>query len=354
MNSDVLGGGVMVAVAAILWVAYLMPTWARRRQYLATERNAVRLQQTMRILAETAEVPREVHLEASARTVLTQRKLLAQAEEEARAQARAVSKIAADAAAIARRAALDRARDAVSSAAAAARHSASDSVGSVSRVASRSSSSARSLFRGVEPRVQARRVRQARALSSLGLLVGTVTLVSGVVAVVATGSILVAGIGAGAVVASLGSLTVLARRTSPSAVTVAEQARARRAFTPVHFDEAVPETAASWTPQPLPRPMHLSPGTIAQAAMASADAAAALRRSVADAELARRAGELADAAAADKVTRLNRPAAGTPTRSAAPAVDPAASPFASMGIVGESTPGMNDLDDVLRRRRIAG
>ncbi|TFD03113.1 hypothetical protein E3T28_04580, partial [Cryobacterium sinapicolor] len=101
MSSEVLGGGVMIAVAAALWVTYLMPTWARRRQYLTTERNAVRLQQTMRILAETSEVPQQVRLEANARTVVTQRKLLAQAEDDARAEAKAVT----DAAASARRSA---------------------------------------------------------------------------------------------------------------------------------------------------------------------------------------------------------------------------------------------------------
>ena len=40
---DVIGGGVLVAAAAALWIAYLLPSWLRRRQYLATERNAVRL-----------------------------------------------------------------------------------------------------------------------------------------------------------------------------------------------------------------------------------------------------------------------------------------------------------------------
>ncbi|TFD53055.1 hypothetical protein E3T55_05705, partial [Cryobacterium frigoriphilum] len=101
MSSEALGGGVMILVAAVLWVAYLMPTWSRRKQYLATERNAVRLQQTLRVLAETAEVPRHVHLEANARTVAEQHKLLAQVEAEARREAKA----AADAAAEVRRAA---------------------------------------------------------------------------------------------------------------------------------------------------------------------------------------------------------------------------------------------------------
>ncbi|BDZ63634.1 hypothetical protein [Agromyces mangrovi Wang et al. 2018] len=41
----------------MLWIAYLLPSWVRRGQYLATERNTVRLQQTLRILAETSETP---------------------------------------------------------------------------------------------------------------------------------------------------------------------------------------------------------------------------------------------------------------------------------------------------------
>lgn len=47
----------MLAVAALLWMVYLVPTWFKRREYLTTERNAVRLQQTLRVLAETEEIP---------------------------------------------------------------------------------------------------------------------------------------------------------------------------------------------------------------------------------------------------------------------------------------------------------
>jgi len=46
---------------------YLVPNWLKRREYLATERNAVRLQQTIRVLAETAEIPDAVRREAAAR-----------------------------------------------------------------------------------------------------------------------------------------------------------------------------------------------------------------------------------------------------------------------------------------------
>jgi hypothetical protein len=299
----------MVAVAAALWVTYLMPTWSRRRQYLATERNAVRLQQTLRILAETAEIPQQVRLEANARTVSAQQKLLAQAEEHARADVKA----AADAAAAARRAA--------QASAAAARPPVAAS-----------------------PAATLRRLRKWRAASSLVLLSGLVTLVAGLVAVVLGGSGAAAGIGALAMVAALGSLSRLARAARAARVVVVAAAPASapmQRFEPVQLDET-PAAVQTWTPQPLPRPMYLSRGSVAQTAMASVDAATELRRTAAEAELALRAARLAA-----RVTPIVRPAA-------APVAEPARSRFASMGIVGETEPGMSDLDAVLRRRRAAG
>ena len=70
------GGGVLLALAAGLWLVYLVPSWLRRREYLATERNAVRLQQTLRVLAETAEVPAAVRAETTARSVAEQQRTL--------------------------------------------------------------------------------------------------------------------------------------------------------------------------------------------------------------------------------------------------------------------------------------
>lgn len=54
MGGQVLGGGVIVAVTVLLWLVYLLPSWHSRRQYDAAERNAVRLNQALRVLAETA------------------------------------------------------------------------------------------------------------------------------------------------------------------------------------------------------------------------------------------------------------------------------------------------------------
>lgn len=317
MSGEALGGGVMVAVAAALWVVYLIPTWSRRRQYLATERNAVRLQQTMRILAETAEVPQQVRLEANARTVNAQQRILAQAEDDARVEADA-----AEAAALAAR----------RTAAALARASRPPVVD--------------------DPTVRLRRLRKWRALSSLVLLGGLATVVAGVVPVLVSGSWLVLGIGAVASVVAFGSLSRLARAARAARIVVAppvQMAPATPRFEPVQLEET-PMEPPTWTPQPLPKPLHLSRGSIAQAAMASVDAAEELRKATAQAEIAARAARIAP-----EVTPISRPAAA---RAAAAVADvPAAAPsevpsrFANMGIVGETKPGMSDLDAVLRRRR---
>jgi hypothetical protein len=82
MGGQVLGGGVIVLVAAMLWLVYLLPSWYGRRQYDAAERNAVRLNQALRVLAETSETPQEVHLELNARTALAQQKLAKRVQSE--------------------------------------------------------------------------------------------------------------------------------------------------------------------------------------------------------------------------------------------------------------------------------
>ncbi|MBX3196498.1 MAG: hypothetical protein KF727_15540 [Microbacteriaceae bacterium] len=57
---DLTGAGtaIMLALAAGLWFLYLVPTWVRRREHLATERRTVRLQ-AMRVLAESSEQPEQ-------------------------------------------------------------------------------------------------------------------------------------------------------------------------------------------------------------------------------------------------------------------------------------------------------
>ncbi|MFT4210461.1 MAG: large exoprotein, partial [Microbacterium sp.] len=82
MGGQIWGGGVIVLVAVALWLLYLLPSWHSRHQYNAAERNAVRLNQALRVLAETSETPAEVQLELNARTAMAQQRLARRALEE--------------------------------------------------------------------------------------------------------------------------------------------------------------------------------------------------------------------------------------------------------------------------------
>jgi hypothetical protein len=335
---DVIGGGVLVAAAAALWIAYLLPSWLRRRQYLDTERNAVRLQQTLRILAETAETPEAVRVEATAREVVAQQRILHQHEQTARLAAETAEHLA-----IAERRAAEEAADAARGLVASMHVPITEPIPVVAPASVTAADSDRARAR--------RSLRRRRALCSLLLLVSLLTSVGGLIAMAFGATPLVAAGGAVGVAVAFGGIVRLARVRVPVA-----------AATPVAVPDAVPfepielaETAAEehgWTPQPLPRPLHLSRGTIAAMAMASIEAAAELKRAAADAEVARRVEQLEPAVPKIVPTPehpATRPAAASDRRS-----DAAASPYARMGIVEDARPGFGDLDAVLRRRRQAG
>lgn len=319
MGADALGGGVLVAAAAALWLAYLLPTWLHRRQYLTTERNAVRLQQTLRVLAQTAEAPREIVVEANAREAVAQSKILRERENAARELVRAEAAAAAQA---------RRAEDAlrIEKVRAEAARVAADPI--------------------LIARARLRSLRRARAVTALALLGSLVAVVAGgIMAAVAASWLLLAGglvVGAAAFM-TLGSLARASRAAARVARGAVSVPAAPARFTPVEF---APVAAApqSWTPRPLPKPAYLERGSVAAAAMASVDAAVELRRAAARAALLERAAALdTTAAAAATVTPISRPQApAAPSR------------FSSMGLVDDAAPGMGDLDAVLRRRRAAG
>ena len=156
------------------------------------------------------------------------------------------------------------------------------------------------------------------------------------------------------VVLALGAIMRLAKARVPHAVAQAATTRAVTPFEPIELAET-PADEPGWTPQPLPRPLHLSRGTIAAMAMASIEAAAELKRAETGAEVARRAAELEPEVPSIRppvpaAASARRPVEEPPTRRVA---EPA-SPYSRMGIVGETRPGIDDLDAVLRRRREAG
>jgi hypothetical protein len=325
-------GGIIIALSALLWLAYLLPTWLRRRQYLATERNAVRLQQTLRVLAETAEVPDEVRAEASARSVAEQQRALRRVAEEAEAAARA--------------------RDA-----AAAR--------ALPKVAPQTVASPTAAVRLRRTRLTATGVL---ALALVGILVGI-------------GQVASAGVWGLLVVSSIAAMLALAGLQRMSRIAQARkvaQAPVRRvvrtAF-PDFGEQQEPQAAAPvveaqpWTPVPVPKPLYLS-RTAAPAATAADDsterelaaAIAAADRALRQAHQEPEVAQLpvVGQAAAEHAV-VEQPAAEVqPVVQAVPAAPvvaeaPAAplSRFARMGIVGDAEPGMADLDTVLRRRRRA-
>lgn len=340
---DVIGGGLLVAAAAGLWIAYLLPSWLRRRQYLATERNAVRLQQTLRILAETAETPEAVRVEATAREVATQQRILHEHEETARLTAEAAEHLA-----IAERRAAEGAAEAARELAASAAPI-TEPIPTVTDASQALAAAAPSVTDAARAR---RSLRRRRGLCSLLLLAGLLTVAGGLVATAFGASLLIPAGGALAIVVAFGGLVRLARVRISAPLAAAVATPEATPFEPIELAE--PEADEhGWTPQPLPKPLHLSRGTIAAAAMASMEAAEQLRRAAAEAELARRAGELEQAVPSIERRPVAPPA--VPAASARPAESPAAaSPYARMGIIEEAPPGIGDLDAVLRRRRRAG
>ncbi|AGW42081.1 hypothetical protein O159_20990 [Leifsonia xyli subsp. cynodontis DSM 46306] len=351
MNGDVMGGGVVVALAAALWLAYLVPVWLRRREYLATERNAVRLQQTLRILAETAELPDEVRLEATAKTVAEQQRILRRAEDKRAATARA------EAAAIARReqALADERRRAAEDAERAAAAAIAVERASRAAAAQRANALAAATSRPALSPQRRRRLRRSRALTTLVLVAGVVGAIGGVPALLATGAWILPVLSLAIVIAALWTLGRLAR---PAAAASPASPRIPVApTTPALYDDAQHDLPVqerlrqSWTPRPLPKPLHLSPGTVAAAAMASVDAATELRRTAARVEFDRRCAEVAPPPPAPVPLRP-RPAEAAPAAATLPApAEP--SRYATMGIVDADVHGALDLDAVLRRRRAA-
>jgi len=334
MSGDFLGGGLVFAIAATLWIVYLIPTWLRRRTFDATERNAVRMQQTIRALAETSVLPAEMRVEASARGVAEQKRLLRDAENHARVQLRAAT----------------------------ARAIGYDDTGI---------------------RAKARRRGQR-------LLVSTVLLAS--VIGIATGtSFMLTNQGWQLLALSCVAFAVAIIVQNELSATVAVNARRMNAtgLTSQAFADHAPVSAEvdsrRWTPTALPRPMHLSQGSIAAAVIASQAAAERLRLSGAESALIERlrtAGgvsstiRVSDSAARVGVSDIRPqvpvqvsaqvsaqvapsglqrgPQAAPESVRQAPTTSTLAGRFASMGIVNDTDAGHIDLDAALRRRRAAG
>ncbi|CAD6003111.1 hypothetical protein [Agreia sp. COWG] len=289
MTTDWLGGGLIIAVAAGLWLIYFMPTWSRRREYMATELNAVRLQQTLRILAETSEVPDEIRVATTARSVAEQQRYLRQVSHDATPVAVLI----------------------------------------------------------------AARIKRSRAVTSAVFLLSVSVALLAAFQITMAGAWVVVAIGASVAslcVVTLGKLARAGRslRLPAPRLTVHDQTLVDHgsSFEVEQRSEVVaePVVPSEWTPIPLPKPLYasrvVSPGLATTrpsvAREVSLEIEADLRRAAHDAENALRA-----AATATPAT----PPVELPVAPARP------SRFAAMGIVDTPDGAGIDLDEVLARRR---
>lgn len=348
MGGQVLGGGVIVFVAVALWLVYLLPSWQSRHRFTSAERNAVRLNQALRVLAETAETPREVYLELTARTAHQQQKIARQVQahkaEIELAEAKARLEVARlenardrDVVKEQRAAALELAR---------AERAAAVQVARAERAAALEKSRAEREIAVERARLEraaavarpearrARTRRRFRLATSIFALAGLLSAVAGAVMVVAGAGPVLLSAGLTGVAASLLLLGRLARVASRAAARPVAVAVPRAAAVVQDFAPAAPAPRQTWTPRELPRPLVASAGSRAAA--------------VVDEQLAREA--LRAAAREEAAREIAAAQAPTPIETARPAA--AASPYAAMGYVDDS-----EIEDHVRRlleRRASG
>lgn len=342
MGGQVLGGGVIVFVAVALWLVYLLPSWQSRHRFTSAERNAVRLNQALRVLAETAETPREVHLELTARTAHQQTKLARQV------QAQKAQVELAEAKARLEVARLEAARDrdlvkeqrAAAIELARAERAAALEVAKAERAAALEKTRAEQAEAVARPELRrARARRRFRFGATLVALGGLVAAVVGGIQVLAGAAPLLLVAGGTLVVLALSVLHRLSRVAARAVARPAVASAPRAAVEVQDFAAPAPAPRPTWTPRELPRPLVASAGSRAAA--------------VVDEQLAR---EALRAAAREQVAReIAAAEAPTPIETGRPAAQvsrPAPSPYAAMGYVDDA-----EIEDHVRQlleRRASG
>lgn len=369
------GSSLVLALAVTLWLAYFVPTWVRRRNYLATEQNAIRMQQALHTLANTSHLG-EARVRADGRGVSEQERRIKRAQAEAERA--------------------ERERD----------------------EAARRALPAVAVPRSVEDRQRAARAtRRARLATSLLTLVGLIAAAVGIWLGASAGVwwVLVAGVVT--LLAGVAGLQRLARianaqRLAARASGAAQrEVRAeRRADATIDFSVSdaaavevqpavatqVTEPLGGWVPVPVPKPLYLERQSVDSLTSVEEESGAPGRpgpdgpgggvevEKVNHLELLREAArrseqKIRDAHAQPGIatfsTRASAATQGMPlaqtaaTRAGLAQSSPALSEvvlnpivvapvekrpsrWASMGVVEEVEPGMGDLDAALRRRRV--
>jgi len=272
MDGPVLSGGVIVLVAMLLWVLYFLPSWRGRHQYESAERNAVRLNQALRILAETSETPQEVRLELTARTALAQQRLAKRVQAER--ESAELMKLREELAAV-----------------------------------------------RADPVVrQARARRRVRLSATSALILGLAVIGIGVWQLVSGGASLTIWAG-GAV--SVAAALVLQRMASVSRRAVRPVVQSTAVVSKRAVSELHDQGRAQWTPRALPQPMVAVAGSRAQAAQAANEARVAAVQAAREAELRQRAQEMAQPAPTELV----------PVAAESKSVE---SPYTAMGYVDDA------------------
>ncbi|WP_028497364.1 hypothetical protein [Microbacterium sp. 11MF] len=290
MGEQVMGGGVIVLVAVLLWLLYLLPSWHSRHQYQAAERNAVRLNQALRVLAETSETPGEVRLELNARTALAQQKLArrVQAEKESVGLEAARAELAAAKAQAAIDRELAKAERRQAAADAAARREKARADAALARERAIAGAAAARATPAVRRARTRRRVRLTASV--VGVLALGVTGFGGYLGAIGAGwTLLVAG---GAVALSsllvLGRMNTVARRAASRSIEI-EVVREAIALQ----DVVLESDRVEWTPRTLPRPLTASAGSRAAAVLDASDARDALRQAAVEEALRERVAQAA-------------------------------------------------------------
>lgn len=339
VGGGVLSGGIVFAIAAALWLVYLIPTWVRRHEYMTAERNSVRLQQTLRILAETTEMPDEVRFEATAREVAAQQKRLKRIEAERAAARKAESRAAIEAARVESQAAALRAKADARAAAARARAEAAEA--QERAAAEQARARAQTRFK--------RSRRRSRLATTLFLVASAGTAVGTGIAALSSGAWLLPALATGGVVLAIALLSRMAAVGSrvTRTVTVPQMVRPieREIFDADLSTEEQEIIERTWTPTSLPKPLHLSQGSVAAATIAAEASRVRLREAAMAEAMAQKATERQPQAASIDERRAARDEQRAVQQPAE------ASPYASMGIVDE---GEILAADLLRRRMAAG
>jgi hypothetical protein len=184
------------------------------------------------------------------------------------------------------------------------------------------------------------------------LLASLATLAAGIAYITYVGDILIAAVGG---VGTLVTLAVLSSLSGPAQVTATPRVVAPASV----FDQGARPAPPlrSWTPQPVPRSLQQSPGSVAAGVVAQQQAADARRRAMAEQAYVARVSTSRRAeppiSPAEPVEASTRDAVSA-SRRAEPveAATPPASRFAGLGIVDDADTGSFDLDSALQRRRV--